>query len=297
MSRLEEMNCFVRVVEAGTITAAAEQMTMAKSAVSKSLTQLEKRLGITLIKRTTRSMKLTEAGRDYYRQCVRLLTDLDDVESTLRRDQTDLRGHIRLSVPISYGLLKLSPLFIRFTDYYPDIQLDIDFSDRHVDLISDGFDLAIRIASLKDSTLVAKRLSTTRMRLCGSPDYFELNGKPDTVESLLHHHHKLHYVHVSPTWSLPSSSGEILSINIPTAMHANNGEFLLQAAIAGKGLVLSPDFICDHAIETGQLEAILEEAFSEQSLGVYAVYPQDRFLSKRVRVLIDFLQSELSAQS
>lgn len=290
MSQLEEMQTFVRIVEAGSITRAAEQMNTVKSAISKRLTDLEKRLGVSLLKRTTRRQTLTDAGQDYYRQCVRILDDIYEVETALSDEQTALSGRIRLAAPITFGLMHLGPAIREFNQLNPDIIFDIEFNDRQQDLIAEGIDLAIRVSSLADSSLIARKLSTTRLLICGSPDYFARNGMPQKAEDLLYGHVKLQYSNVSNNWAMQGHGGETLSINLPTILSANNGQFLHDAAIEGKGLILSPDFICADAIRAGQLIPVLQDALLQREIGVYAVYPQTRYLSRRVRLLIDYLR-------
>jgi DNA-binding transcriptional LysR family regulator len=290
MNQLEEMRNFVRIVEAGSLTRAAEQMNTVKSAVSKKLTDLEKRLGTSLIARTTRKQSLTDAGRDYYRHCVRILDDIHEVESSLSDEQTALSGRIRMTAPITFGLMHLGPALQAFNQLHPHIIFDIDFNDRQQDLVAEGFDLAIRISNLKDSSLMARKLGTTRLVLCGSPDYFARNGTPKKAEDLLHGHVKLHYSNVSASWQMRGNQGHTLSINLPAVLTANNGQFLHDAAVAGKGLILSPDFICAQALRSGQLISVLDKVLIQNEIGVYAVYPQTRYLSRRVRMLFDYLK-------
>lgn len=290
MNQLEEMQTLVRVVEAGSITRAAEQMNTVKSAVSKRLSELEKRLGVSLLKRTTRKQTLTDAGRDYYQHCVRILDDINEVETAISDSQSAVSGRIRMAAPISFGLMHLSQAMRQFNQANPDIIFDIDFNDRQQDLVAEGIDLAIRVSNLADSSLIARKLSTTRLLICGSPDYFARNGKPETAEDLLYGHVKLHYSHVSPSWQLKNHLGERLSVNLPAVMTANNGLFLMDAAIEGKGLILSPDFICAEAIHSGELLPVLDDCLLNNDIGVYAVYPHTRFLSQRVRLLIEFLR-------
>lgn len=290
MSQLDEMQTFVRIVEAGSITRAAEQMDTVKSAVSKRLTDLEKRLGVSLLKRTTRKQTLTDAGQDYYQHCVRILDDIAEVETSLSDDQSALAGRIRMAAPISFGLMHLSPALRAFNQANPDIQFDIEFNDRQQDLIAEGIDLAIRVSNLTDSSLIARKLTTTRLLICGSPDYFARNGLPQKSEDLLYGHVKLQYSNVSHNWPLRGHQGEALSVNLPAVLTANNGQFLHDAALEGKGLILSPDFICADAIREGTLVPVLTDQLLQKEIGVYAVYPQTRYLSRRVRLLIEFLR-------
>jgi DNA-binding transcriptional LysR family regulator len=296
MSHLEEMQTFVRIVEAGSITRAAAQLDTVKSAVSKRLTDLEKRLGISLLTRTTRQQTLTDAGQNYYQHCVRILDDIDEVETALSDEQSALAGRIRLAAPISFGLMHLSPALRAFNQIHPAIIFDIDFNDRQQDLVAEGIDLAVRISNLADSSLIARKLSFTRLLICGSPDYLARNGTPQTAEDLLYGHVKLQYANVSPSWPLKGHNGETLSINLPAVLTANNGQFLCDAAIEGKGLILSPDFICANAIHDGRLVPVLEDCLQHSEVGVYAVYPQTRYLSRRVRLLIEFLRDYFSSR-
>lgn len=294
MSQLEEMQNFVRVVEAGSLTRAAEQMNTVKSAVSKRLTDLENRLGVSLLTRTTRKQTLTEAGQQYYQHCTRILDDIYEMESTIGDQQTAVSGKIRLAAPITFGLMHLSPALRAFNQLHPEIIFDLDFNDRQQDLIAEGIDLAIRISRLTDSNLMARKLSSTRMLICGSPAYFASHGLPQRAEDLLHDHVKLHYGNVNPSWQLINHQGEPLSVNLPTVLTANNGQFLLDACIQGKGLILSPDFICADARRSGKLVSVLEQLLVDTEIGIYAIYPQNRYLSQRVTLLISFLKTYFS---
>lgn len=296
MDQLEQMTTFVRIVEAGSITRAAEQLDTVKSAVSKKLRDLEKRLGVTLIVRTTRAHALTNAGEQYYQHCVRILDDIHEAEAQLDQHQQSLSGRIRLTIPTTYGLSKISPLIHDFQQQHPDIFFDIDFNDGQQDLIAEGFDLAIRIASLQDSSLIARKLSSTQLWICGSEDYFALHGQPNTPEDLLNGHVRLTYSNANHPWSFVDRHNQPLSINLPSVVLANNGQFLLQSAIAGKGLVCMPDFICEQAVNDGQLIRILEANLQQNELGVYAVYPPTRYLSYRIRYFVTYLQAQLSKE-
>ncbi|WP_438970017.1 LysR family transcriptional regulator [Methylophaga sp.] len=291
MNQLEEMQTFVRIVESGSITRAAEQMNTVKSAISKRLTDLEKRLGVGLLQRTTRKQTLTDAGRDFYQHCIRILDDIHEVETSLSNEQQALSGQIRLAVPITFGLLHLNPAIREFNQKHPDIRFAIEFNDRQQDLVAEGIDLAIRVSNLSDSTLIARKLTSTRLLICGSPAYFADHGTPDKAEDLLYGHVKLQYTNVSSSWTLKGHNGDTLSINLPTVLTANNGQFLHDAAIEGKGLILSPDFLSAEAVHQGLLISVLETSLIQPELGIYAVYPQTRYLSRRVRMLIEFLKA------
>jgi DNA-binding transcriptional LysR family regulator len=294
MNQLEEMQTFVRVVEAGSITKAAEQMSTVKSAISRRLSELESRLDISLLTRTTRSLTLTDAGHTFYNDCVRIIDDVSQAESAISNTQKALEGRIRLAAPLSFGLLTLSPLIQQFNALHPNIQFDIDFNDRQNDLAEEGFDLAIRIANLKDSSLMAKRLASRNIIICASPSYLAKHGEPLTPQDLLNGHVRLSYHSEPDSWQFNTPSGGIQNISIPSILKANNGDFLCQAAIAGQGIALSPDFICDRAIESGQLKRILPNQLSQSQVNVYAVYPQNRHQPQRVKSFINFLAKQLN---
>ncbi|GLX77999.1 LysR family transcriptional regulator [Thalassotalea insulae] len=289
MNPYEDMQTFIRIVEAGSITKAAEQMDTVKSAVSRRLTELEKRLGVSLLTRTTRSQTLTESGLSYYQQSVRILEDLAEVESSIRSEHQALSGRIKIAAPLSFGLNHLNQALRTFNDIHPDVYFDIDFNDRKVDLVQEGFDLAIRIANLDDSTLMAKPLFKAQGILCASPSYLKKHGIPKTSEDLRQGHVRMHYTGGRNSWPLLTPSGNKTTVDIPTVVSANNGDFLCQAAIDGKGLLFTPDFICYKAIRQRQLIPLLREYWCDNNINGYAIYPQTRHLSQRVRVLINYL--------
>ncbi|WP_444995195.1 LysR family transcriptional regulator [Aliikangiella sp. IMCC44359] len=289
MNQFEDMRTFVRIVEAGSISKAAEQLSMVKSAVSRRLTELEKRLGVTLLTRTTRTQKLTESGQSYYQQCIRIIDDVAEIESGIRDKNCALAGRIKIAAPLSFGLSHLGQALRKFNEINPDVFFDIDFNDRQVDLVEEGFDLAIRIAHLNDSSLMARRLTSIRLILCASPVYLAKYGEPKTPEELKKGHVKLHYQSAKEHWEFRSPEGREINIKVPAIVTANNGDYLCQAAIEGQGLLFSPDFICYKAIRAGQLKLLMCDYIDNQIVNAYAVYPQNRHLSQRVRSLIDFL--------
>ncbi len=289
MNQLEEMKTFIRIVEAGSITKAAEQMNTVKSAISRRLSELESRLGINLLTRTTRSQTLTDSGEQFYKQCIRIIDDINEAESSLGNENTALSGRIKIAAPLSFGIAKLCPVLKQFHDLYPDIVFDIDFNDRRVELIDEGFDLAIRIANLTDSSLIARRLTTVKLIHCASPGYLQKHGRPLSPEDLLNGHIKLQYHAAPDNWHFKDKHGKHYSIKLPKSMTTNNGDFDCQAAISGWGITYLPDFICSAAIEEGKLVPILSDYMDNNEIGVYAVYPQTRHLSQRVSRLISFL--------
>lgn len=291
MSQLEEMKTFIRIVEAGSITKAAEQMNTAKSAISRRLSDLESRLGISLLTRTTRRQTLTDSGEQFYRHCIRIIDDINEVETSIGSENKALTGRIKIAAPLSFGIAKLCPVLKQFHDHYPDIAFDIDFNDRRVDLIDEGFDLAIRIGHLTDSSLIARRLSTVRLIHCASPEYLQKQGHPRTPNDLLEGHVKVQYHSAQDNWHFKDQAGHPYTVKVAKSLTVNNGDFACQAAMSGWGIAYLPDFICSPALEAGALSPILSNYTDNNELGVYAIYPQTRHLSQRVNSLLNFLST------
>jgi len=289
MNQIEDMQTFVRIVEAGSITKAAEQLGVVKSAISRRLSDVEMRLGVSLLTRTTRTQTLTDAGKSYYQHSLRLIDDIAEVEANISDEQNALAGRIKIAAPLSFGLDHLGAALRKFNEIHPNIFFDVDFNDKKIDLVENGFDLAVRISMLEDSTLIARRLTAIKLVLCASPSYFRKHGTPKIPEDLLSGHVKLSYREDPGNWPFIDSNGKPLAIKLPSVATANNGNFLCQAAIDGAGLIYTPDFICYKAIRLGQLVPILAGYQTDIEIPAYAVYPQNRHLSQRVRSLIDFL--------
>lgn len=289
MDRFENMHAFVRVVEAGSISTAADRIGVAKSVVSRRLKELEEHLGVELFHRTTRQMILTDSGRTFYQQSVRILEDILEAEHATSQFHGALKGNLKVALPLSFGLMHLGPAINAFLQAHPDIEFDLDFNDRQVDLLTEGFDLAIRIASLPDSSLIARRLAPIQAIMCASPAYLERMGKPRLPEELINHR-CLVYNLISnfDTWNLYDADGQLIKTRIVPYLKASNGEFLRDTAAAGMGIVLMPTFIVYKEIESGQLVPLLTE-YRYSQLAAYAIYPQTRHLSRRVRAFVDFL--------
>jgi len=288
MGQLEDMNMFIHIVNSGGISRAADQMNLAKSAVSRRLVDLETRLGVRLLNRTTRTSSLTEAGRNYYERAIKIVDDVAELNASTEDHNIALEGTINLAAPLSFGLCHLSTAIDSFIKKHPQLTININFSDRQVDLVEEGMDLAFRIAELKDSNLIARKMSPIKHVLCASPAYLKKQGTPKTPSDLKRHQ-LLHYnVSGSSTWKLTDRKGEQHLINVSAHVIANNGDFLKDMAISGHGIVMSPTFITWKAISMGELVPILSD-YDLPQLNAYAVYPQTRYLSHRTRVLIDFL--------
>ncbi len=288
MGQLEEMNLFIRVVEAGGISRAAEQLGIAKSAVSRQLMHLETRLGVSLLNRTTRRSRLTEAGEDYYERAVKIVDDVSELNALTTDANCALEGSINFAAPLSFGLCHLTAAIDDFVRQNPRIRINIDFSDRQIDLIEEGFDLAFRIAKLKDSSLIARKVCPIRIILCASPDYLRAHGTPATPQDLQQHRLLQYHGSGANVWKLLDDEGNEHSVNVSAAITANNGDFLKEMAITGHGIIASPTFICWRAVTAGTLVPIMRD-YNLPQLNGYALYPGNRYLSRRVRTLIDFL--------
>ncbi len=289
MDRFEEMQTFVRVVEAGSFSGAAQRLDIARSAVSRRLADLEGRLGVQLLNRTTRSLNLTDSGRHYYRRCQRLLADLEEAEQTVSSEHAAVRGTIRVAAPLSFSVSHLAPALEPFMKAYPEIQLELELDDRRVDVIAEGVDMAIRIGKLADSTLVARRLMPVRTLLCASPAYLAQHGEPQRPEELARHQ-GLSYSNIpeGQLWQFQQPDGSWMTVRVPTRLRANNGDLLVRAAIDGLGIVATPDFLCQQAMEKGLLRPVLT-TFPLHEAAVYALYPAQRHLPRRVRLFLDYL--------
>lgn len=280
----------MRVVEAGGISAAAERLGVAKSVVSRRLRDLESRLGVQLLRRTTRRINLTDTGRGFYDRCQRILADLDEAEAAVALAHGHLRGRLRVAAPLTFGLMHLGPAITEFMRLHPQVRFDLDFNDRTVDLLGEDIDVAIRIMRrLEDSSLVARRLWTSRVAICASPAYVREHGTPLVPEDLAAHAALVYGNALDPTvWVLHDAAGRDHRVRVREHLRANNGDFLRQAAVAGEGITLAPRFIVYDALQRGELVALLPD-YSHMELQAYALYPQTRHLSQRVRAFVDFL--------
>lgn len=289
MDRFADMQTFVRVVESGSISGAAERLDIAKSAVSRRLAELEARLGVQLFHRTTRRLSLTDSGRIFHERCVRILDEVDEAELAVSAAHRELRGALRVALPLSFGLLHLAPAIQEFVRLHPAVEFDLDFNDRQVDLVREGFDVAVRIAQLADSSLMARRLAPIRHVVCASPEYLARRGVPRRPPDLAQHVCLAYSNLPNPgVWSYRDEQGRVVSVNVPVRLKANNGDFLQRAAAAGEGLILQPTFYLHEAIRDGKLVPVLRDV-AWPEISAYALYPATRHLSSRVRSFVDFL--------
>lgn len=289
MDRFQEMASFVAVVEAGSFVAAAEATSLSKAAVSRHVADLEKRLGARLLHRTTRRLSLTDDGQAFFARAKELLAATEEAEAEISSRSGEASGLLRINAPLSFGVLHLAPLWGRFTREHPKVSLEIDLSDRVVDLVDEGYDLAVRITNLPSSQLVSRQLATTRMVLCASPAYLASHGRP-THPADLARHEVISYTYWSgrDEWSFKDPDGNTAAVRISARLHANNGDTCRAAALAGQGIILQPDFIVGEDLHRGTLVELLP-SWHAGSIGIHAVYPSRKFLPAKTRRMVDLL--------
>jgi DNA-binding transcriptional LysR family regulator len=289
MDRLAAIEAFVRVAECGSFSKAAERLHSSKSVVSRQVGALEAELGARLLHRTTRALTLTEAGRSYFAQAARILADLAEANASVGQLQAAPRGRLHVSAPMSFGFLHLAPAVPDFLDRYPDVEIELAMNDRYVDLVDEGFDMAVRIGKLEDSSLVARKLAPARRTVCAAPAYLQARGVPGSPDDLKAHE-CLCYSNVGPSqeWRFVRPDGRPWPVEVRGRLHANNGDALRAAALRGFGLAVLPSFLVGRDFQSGALVSVLE-AFMPQDSAVYAVYPHARHLSPKVRAFVDFL--------
>ena len=294
MDRLDAMHLFVRVAELGSFSAVAQQLGVARSVVTRQIAALEAHLGAKLMARSTRRLTLTSAGTAYLEKCRVILNLVEAAETGIAEERQTPRGSIRLSVPLSFGLKRLAPLLLEFSNQYPEVALDMDFSDRRSNLIEEGLDLSIRITRRLGSNDVARRIGSSRLLVLASPDYLSRHGEPQHPQELIHHE-CLGYTSggSAQIWQF-TVDGELTTIPVRSRLHANNGEVLTEAAAQGLGITLQPDFVADDYLRDGRVRAILGN-FPVAELGIYVMLPGNRQVPHRVRVLMDYLADHLNA--
>jgi DNA-binding transcriptional LysR family regulator len=288
MAQLEQIEVFIRVVEAGGIGKAAEQLDVAKSAVSRRLADLEAQLGVKLLHRNTRQSRLTEEGQRVYDKALAVREAVAELQEAAQTDQAHLSGPLRVSLPLSFGLDHLTEPMGRFAEQWPQLKLSVDFSDRQVGLIEEGFDLALRIGQLEASNLQARKLAPVRLVMVASPGYLGEYGAVDTLDDLRAHPVLRYEGESTQAWTLEAPDGEWVTLQQPVRLSANNGHFLVDMARAGLGMAVMPEFLARQALLDGALIPVLP-AYRLPELALYAVYPQNRYLSAKARALIDFL--------
>ncbi len=292
MDTIDAMRVFVAVVERNGFSAAAEALDMSTAAVTRQIAALEKRLSARLLNRTTRRVSPTSTGAAYYQRCVQLLAEFDDLEASVGAQALQPSGRLRINAPVSYGIARLAALLPGYSARYPQVQLDLSLSDRVVDMVEEGFDLAIRIARQPAASLIARPLAQARILLCAAPAYLARRGAPATPQALADHDFLSYsYAAGGDSWRLQGAHGEV-DVTVAPRMHANNGEVLREAAIAGMGIIAQPDFIIGDALADGRLVPVLPD-WQVPPIGIHAVYPSRSHLAPKVRSFIDYLVEQL----
>ncbi|MBR9913141.1 MAG: LysR family transcriptional regulator [Gammaproteobacteria bacterium] len=288
MSRWDATEIFVTVVNEGSFSAASRRLGLSKSHASRQVSQLENRLGVQLLQRTTRKLALTETGQAYYQRCSDIVNQLNEVELAVIDQQEKPRGNLRLTVAGAFGERYVAPAAAIFMQQHPELSIELDFTNRNVDLVAEGYDLAIRAGVLKDSSLIARRIANRQLITCASRDYFDRYGFPEDLRALKAHNC---LVGSLPTWRFRDESGQHLDIKVEGNWHSNNGHALLAAARKGLGLVQLPEFYVYADINAGRLQTTLE-SFQATDTAVWAIYPSNRHLSPKVRMFVEHLVSQ-----
>ena len=296
LDRLAAMTVFVKVVEQGGFARAAERINMSTSAVSRHVAELEAHLNTRLLNRTTRRISLTESGQAYFERVLHLLADLEETEAVVSSSTVTPRGTIRLTCSTSFGVPHLAPAIGAFQARYPEVRFDISASNRYVDLVEEGLDLAIRIGDLGNPNLIARKIGTMRLIACASPEYLKKRGLPRHPDDLVKHDcFSYEYAPVKNQWRFLDKKGNDIRVSINGVIHANSGEILAAIAMAGAGISLEPDFVVTPWLETGKLVEILKN-FRPPPSNIYAVYPSRRHLSAKVRTFVDFLGAHFAGE-
>lgn len=290
MDKLTSMIVFTKVAKAGSFAAAAKELNLSRAMATKHVMQLENSLGIRLLNRTTRNLNLTEVGAVYLERCLQILDDIEETELSVTRLQTEPRGTLKLNATPFFGAYHLAPAIAAYTETYPDVNVELVLQAGYVDLIEEGFDLAIHLDSLHDSSLIARKLGSSQRVVCGAPSYFKKCGKPETPNDLKKHNCLVNSsLPPRDQWQFSEpESGKTTVVKVTGTMEANVADALRMAAISGLGLVLLPTYMVGQDLRKGRLQAVLKD-YIPAPLEIHAVYPHRKHLSAKVRTFVDFL--------
>lgn len=296
MDKFQEMRAFVTVVAKGSFVRAADALDLSKTAMSRLIGDLEARLGTRLLHRTTRKLSLTPEGEVFHDRCKQILDGISEAEAEITAFSGEAIGQLRINVPVTFGLLYLAPLWPAFMAQHPRVELDITLSDRLVDLVDEGYDLAVRIGQLQASSLVSRQLSSTRMVLCASPEYLRRHGAPEHPGDISRHA-VLSYslLAMGEQWEFDGPDGPV-SVKVAPRMRSNSGDTCCAAAVQHQGIILQPSFLVGPHLASGALVEVLPQ-YRSKEFGVHAVYASRRHLSQKVRALIDFLVAAFRMQT
>jgi DNA-binding transcriptional LysR family regulator len=297
LDRLTGLEVFAKVAAAGSFSAAARAMGMSQTMVTKHIAALETRLGAKLFHRTTRRLSITEAGRSYLESSERILAEVEAADAAVAADRVEPRGLLRLNAPVSFGTRQIAPLLSEFAELHPLVTVELGLNDRRVDLAEEGWDLAIRIGNLSNSSLIARRIAPCRIVVCAAPSYLKARGTPLTVSSLAAHN-CLGYTLSQRTpvdrWVFGARAD--VSVQISGNLRANNGDALRAAALEGQGIIHQPTFIVADDLRAGTLVALTLDHPTIELGGIYAVFPPDRHPPAKVRTFIDFIASHFAPE-
>lgn len=291
MDKFAALEAFTAVVESGGFQAATQRLGIAKSVISRRISQLEKNLNSRLLRRTTRRISVTDEGQQFYQRAIQILADLEEAELETSYTTEEIRGKIKIAAPLSFGLAHLSNATNDFMLKHPAVEIELDLNDRNVNLVEDGFNMAVRIGLLEDSTLVARKIGLSRSVTCASKAYLDQHGQPETPTDLKNHI-GLQYSNIGYTqqWQFQAADGKPLQGQPHIRMRSNNGEVLAEAAVNGLGITSAPTFILSKYIRSGELLPVLEN-FERKPVGIYAVFPPGRLTPRRVKAFADHLDS------
>lgn len=292
MDKLTSMNVFVKVAKAGSFAAAARDLGISRAMATKHIMHLEKELHTRLFNRTTRSLSLTEAGEAYLERCQQVLLDVDEMEAAITHLQHEPRGILKICAPPVIGATQIAPALTDYMKEYPHIGVDMTLHGGHTDLIEEGFDIGIWLGQLTDTSLVARKLASSQLVVCASPDYLAQHGTPETPEELEEHSCLVNWA-IAPRdkWLFKGIWGQ-MEIKVSGRMQANMADPIRIAAVNGLGIVMLPRYIVGRDIEKGKLQPLLED-YAIDPMPIHAVYPHRKYLSTKVRVFIEYLQGWL----
>ncbi|WP_260260451.1 LysR family transcriptional regulator [Vibrio intestinalis] len=292
MDQLGAMRTFLSVIQTGSFSAAATELSSSQATISKKVAALEDKLGVKLLTRTSRKLSLTQAGQEYYNHCVAILQEIDEVEASVRSQVSSPKGQLRIAAPAPLARLLLAPLIGEFLREYPDIEVNLSIEERVIDLVAEGIDIAIRAKKLEDSSLIARPLFSNPLMLVASPDYLKKHGTPKQPKDLKSHSCIVYNFNRSlNNWHFKQND-DWLSVPVKGGVRSNSGETNLELALTGLGITQLPIWMMDKYLQSGELVQVLQD-FPSDSVPINIIYPQNRYVPLKVRCFIEFIQEKL----
>ncbi|MBB1440045.1 LysR family transcriptional regulator [Shewanella sp. SG41-4] len=297
MDSLDGLKTVIAVVETGSFTTASERLMISKALVSKYVGEVEDKLGVRLFNRTTRRLALTDAGKTYYERALPLVEEYEELLDSVTGEQSAPKGKLKISVPVTFGEMQLSPVINKFLTTYSDIQVNIQLTDRRIDMLEEGVDVVIRIGGVDDSNMVARQINTYPLILCASPAYLNQHGYPKTPNDITSHSCIVDSnFRIGKQWPLVSPNGTVESIEVTSRIAANSPRAVMEIAKSGGGIALIPEFIVQDTLAQGLLLEVLP-GYTTLEFGLFAIFPHRRYLSKKIRCFIDFMIDEFSSSA